>query len=62
MDSCEICGAIDDIMEYDELNRRMVYVCSRGKCCQEMDREMRAMADEEYERDLEDLNARHGRL
>lgn len=56
MECCEICGAVHDLYEYD-IGR---FCCQRGKCGFEMQRQEREDAQEELERDLEEVYERHG--
>ncbi len=61
MNGCEICGATEDLSEDEDMNYRKVWLCDRGKCMLEWQREMRAADDQEYQDDLHDLNQRYGR-
>lgn len=61
MSSCDFCGAVEDLTEYDETANRIVYACRVGRCIRELQRDDAAAEEEEYQRDLADLNARWGR-
>lgn len=41
MDSCQICGATDDLYEDENFQGRTVYICNRGSCSREWNRDMR---------------------
>jgi hypothetical protein len=58
MDSCEICGAVDDIQMWDD-EPTTVYVCNRGKCAQELQRMVRDDYDAEFEREQWELRERY---
>ncbi len=60
MDCCEICGATEDLYEYDRQGTRPIMCCSIGKCGMELQRDERDQAETAYQQDLDALNERHG--
>ncbi len=61
MESCEICGATEDLYEYDRQGNRPIMCCQRGKCGMQLQRDEQDQAEYEYQRDLDALNDLHGR-
>lgn len=61
MENCEMCGS-DCCSQADEDRQgRAIYLCQSQTCHREWNRICRDEADDDYERDLHDLNVRHGR-
>jgi hypothetical protein len=61
MDSCEICGATEDLGVYDRRGGRDIYICNRGECAQTAQRDERDQYEMEYQDALDELNARFER-
>lgn len=61
MMSCEVCGSVEDLIECCEIGNRKMYACRVGRCIRELERDAAEVEEQEYQRDLADLNARYGR-
>ena len=59
MESCEICGATEDVYHYSTEGKHQLWVCQRGDCSREMQRFEREDAERAYQDELDALNDRH---
>lgn len=61
MESCEMCGDQECSQGDEDRYGRPIYLCQSQVCHQEWNRICRDEEDDEYERELRELNMRHGR-